>query len=241
MLEFLDVNKSYNGKTKAVDSLNLKINDGEIFGFIGHNGAGKTTTIKMLTGILKNDSGYIGINGIDITENPIEAKKQFGYVPDSPDMFLRLKGIEYLNFMADMYDVDNSVRKERIKELSHRFEMNEALGDKIESYSHGMRQKIVIMGVLVHSPSIWIMDEPMTGLDPKSSFTLKQMMREHADNGKTVFFSTHVLEVAEKICDRVAIINKGKLLFCGTLEELREHFKTNESLEKMFLEMTENE
>lgn len=241
MLEFTDVSKSYNGKTKAVDGLNLKVNDGEIFGFIGHNGAGKTTTIKMLTGILKNDQGYIGINGISITDNPIEAKMQFGYVPDSPDMFLRLKGIEYINFMADMYDVDNSVRKERIKELSDRFEMNDALGDKIESYSHGMRQKIVIMGVLVHSPSVWIMDEPMTGLDPRASFTLKEMMREHADSGKTVFFSTHVLEVAEKICDRVAIINKGKLLFCGTLPELREHFKANESLEKMFLEMTEHE
>lgn len=241
MLEFIDVSKSYNGKTKAVDGLNLKVNDGEIFGFIGHNGAGKTTTIKMLTGILKNDQGYIGINGINITDNPIEAKMQFGYVPDSPDMFLRLKGIEYINFMADMYDVDNSVRKERIKELSDRFEMNDALGDKIESYSHGMRQKIVIMGVLVHSPSVWIMDEPMTGLDPRASFTLKEMMREHADSGKTVFFSTHVLEVAEKICDRVAIINKGKLLFCGTLPELREHFKANESLEKMFLEMTEHE
>lgn len=241
MLEFIDVSKSYNGKTKAVDGLNLKVNDGEIFGFIGHNGAGKTTTIKMLTGILKNDQGYIGINGINITDSPIEAKMQFGYVPDSPDMFLRLKGIEYINFMADMYDVDNSVRKERIKELSDRFEMNDALGDKIESYSHGMRQKIVIMGVLVHSPSVWIMDEPMTGLDPRASFTLKEMMREHADSGKTVFFSTHVLEVAEKICDRVAIINKGKLLFCGTLPELREHFKANESLEKMFLEMTEHE
>lgn len=241
MLEFTDVSKSYNGKTKAVDGLNFKVNDGEIFGFIGHNGAGKTTTIKMLTGIIKSDEGYIGINGKSIADNPIEAKMQFGYVPDNPDMFLRLKGIEYLNFMADMYDVDNNTRKERIKDLSERFEMNEALGDKIESYSHGMRQKIVIMGVLIHSPSVWIMDEPMTGLDPKSSYTLKEMMREHADSGKTVFFSTHVLEVAEKICDRVAIINKGKLLFCGTLAELREHFKADESLEKMFLEMTEHE
>lgn len=241
MIELMDVSKSYNKTAKAVDSLNLTINDGEIFGFLGHNGAGKTTTIKMITGILKKDSGYIGINGIDITEAPLEAKKQFGYVPDNPDIFLRLKGIEYLNFMADMYDVSNELRKQRIQNLSERFEMTTALGDKIQSYSHGMRQKIIIMGVLVHSPSTWILDEPMTGLDPKSSFTLKQMMREHADSGKTVFFSTHVLEVAEKLCDRVGIINKGKLLFCGTLDEMREHFKTNESLEKMFLEMTENE
>ncbi|WP_026884601.1 ABC transporter ATP-binding protein [Clostridium akagii] len=241
MIEIVNVNKSYNGKSKAVDSLNLTINDGEIFGFIGHNGAGKTTTIKMLTGILNKDSGYIGINGIDITHEPMDAKKQFGYVPDSPDMFLRLKGIEYLNFMADMYDIDSETRKDRIKSLSERFEMATALNDKIQSYSHGMRQKIVIIGVLIHSPSIWILDEPMTGLDPKSSYTLKQMMREHADSGKTVFFSTHVLEVAEKLCDRVAIINKGKILFCGTINGMREHFKTNESLEEMFLEMTANE
>ncbi len=241
MIEFNGVSKSYNGKTNAVDGLNLKINDGEIFGFIGHNGAGKTTTIKMLTGILRQDKGYIGLDNIDINENPIGAKKQFGYVPDNPDMFLRLKGIEYLNFMADMYDVDGDLRKERIKSLCERFEMTDALSDKIQSYSHGMRQKIVIIGVLVHSPSVWIMDEPMTGLDPKSSYTLKQMMREHADAGKTVFFSTHVLEVAEKLCDRVAIINKGKIIFCGTLDAMREHFKSDESLEKMFLEMTEHE
>ncbi len=241
MIEISDVSKSYNGKSKAVDGINLTINDGEIFGFIGHNGAGKTTTIKMLTGILNKDSGYIGINGIDITHNPMDAKKQFGYVPDNPDMFLRLKGIEYLNFMADMYDIDSETRKSKIKSLGERFEMTTVLNDKIQSYSHGMRQKIVIIGVLIHNPSIWILDEPMTGLDPKSSYTLKQMMREHANSGKTVFFSTHVLEVAEKLCDRVAIINKGKILFCGTLIEMREHFKTNESLEEMFLEMTENE
>lgn len=241
MIEILDVSKSYNGKSKAVDGINLTINDGEIFGFIGHNGAGKTTTIKMLTGILNKDSGYIGINGIDITHDTMDAKKQFGYVPDNPDLFLRLKGIEYLNFMADMYDIDSETRKSKIKYLSERFEMTTVLNDKIQSYSHGMRQKIIIIGVLIHNPSIWILDEPMTGLDPKSSYTLKQMMREHADSGKTVFFSTHVLEVAEKLCDRVAIINKGKILFCGTLMEMRDNFKTNESLEEMFLEMTENE
>ena len=241
MIEIIDVNKSYNGKNKAVDNISLTIRDGEIFGFLGPNGAGKTTTIKMITGILNADSGKITINGIDIEKNDLEAKKQFGFVPDTPDMFLRLKGIEYLNFIADIYDVPSNLRKDRIESLSKRFEMSNALSDQIQSYSHGMRQKIIIMGALVHEPEVWILDEPMTGLDPKSSYVLKEMMREHANNGKTVFFSTHVLEVAEKICDRVAVISKGKLLFCGTLDELREHFKASGSLEKIFLEMTENE
>ena len=156
-------------------------------------------------------------------------------------MFLRLKGIEYLNFMADIYDVGTEERVNIIKKLSERFEMSKALNDQIQSYSHGMRQKIVLMGALVHNPTVWILDEPMTGLDPKSSYILKEMMREHANKGNTVFFSTHVLEVAEKICDRIAIINKGKILFCGTFEELKEQFKEDNSLENIFLEMTENE
>jgi ABC-2 type transport system ATP-binding protein len=241
MIELINVNKSYNGKEKAVDNINLNIKDGEIFGFLGPNGAGKTTTIKMITGIIEGDSGDIIINGINTKDNSIQAKKQFAFVPDNPDMFLRLKGLEYLNFMADIYDISKKDRKERIEVFAKRFEMENALGDQIQSYSHGMRQKIVIMGALIHNPSIWILDEPMTGLDPKSSFTLKEMMREHADSGKSVFFSTHVLEVAEKLCDRLAVINKGKILFCGTLEELREHFKGADSLENIFLEMTENE
>jgi ABC-2 type transport system ATP-binding protein len=241
MIEINNVNKSYNGKIKAVDNLTLTIPNGEIFGFIGPNGAGKTTTIKMIAGILNSDSGDIKINGKSIKDDAIMAKKQFGFVPDSPDMFLKLKGLEYLNFMADMYDVPKGVRKQKIETLASRFEMTSALGDQIQSYSHGMRQKIVLIGALIHEPSVWILDEPMTGLDPKSSFTLKEMMREHADSGKTVFFSTHVLEVAEKICDKVAIVNKGSILFCGTMQEMREHFKANESLENMFLEMTENE
>ncbi|HHQ8915075.1 TPA: ABC transporter ATP-binding protein, partial [Bacillus cereus] len=187
------------------------------------------------------DKGTITINGIDIMKNPMEAKKTFGYVPDSPDMFLRLKGIEYLNFMADMYEVPKEVRQERIESLAKKFDLYNALSDQIQSYSHGMRQKIVIIGVLVHEPDVWILDEPLTGLDPKSAYILKEMMREHADKGKIVFFSTHVLEVAEKLCDRVAIINKGNLQFKGNLDEMRDHFKSNESLEKMFLEMTGNE
>ncbi|WP_090041189.1 ABC transporter ATP-binding protein [Clostridium frigidicarnis] len=235
-----NITKTY-GDKKVIDDISLDIKDGEIFGFLGHNGAGKTTTIKMITGITKQNSGTIEINGIDVLENSLESKKQFGYVSDSPDMFLRLKGIEYLNFIADIYGVSEEDRKERIKNYANQLEMSEALGDKIQSYSHGMRQKIVLIGALIHDPSVWILDEPLTGLDPKSSYILKEMMREHADKGNTVFFSTHVLEVAEKICDRVAIINKGKIIFCGTLEEMKQHFKNNSSLEKMFLEMTNNE
>lgn len=241
MIEIKNVSKSYNGSTYAVKDLSLSVPSGEIFGFLGPNGAGKSTTIKMITGIHGVDKGTITINGIDIMKNPMEAKKTFGYVPDSPDMFLRLKGIEYLNFMADMYEVPKEVRQERIESLAKKFDLYNALSDQIQSYSHGMRQKIVIIGVLVHEPDVWILDEPLTGLDPKSAYILKEMMREHADKGKIVFFSTHVLEVAEKICDRVAIINKGNLQFKGNLDEMRDHFKSNESLEKMFLEMTGNE
>lgn len=241
MIELIDVSKSYNKETKVVSDLNIIIPDGEIVGFLGPNGAGKTTTIKMITGILNPDSGSIKINGIDIKKNPLNAKKQFGFVPDNADVFLRLKGIEYLNFMADIYDVSTETRKERIIELSDRFAMKDELSNQIYSYSHGMRQKIIIIGALLHNPHVWILDEPMTGLDPKSSFELKAMMKEHVQSNKTVFFSTHVLEVAEKLCDKVAIINKGKILFYGKLNEMIEHFKGTTSLEKMFLEMTENE
>lgn len=241
MIELVNVSKTYNGTLKVVDDLTLVIPEGQIVGFLGPNGAGKTTTIRMITGILNADSGSISINGIDIKERPLEAKRQFGFVPDSPDMFLRLKGIEYLNFMADIYNVPGDLRRQKIQELAGSFEMEAALNDQIQSYSHGMRQKIIIMGVLIHEPPVWILDEPMTGLDPKSSFTLKEMMKNHAASGKTVFFSTHVLEVAEKLCDKVAIINKGKLLYYGSIDEMREHFKNNGSLEKIFLELTENE
>ncbi|AGX43203.1 ABC transporter ATP-binding protein [Clostridium saccharobutylicum] len=241
MINIENITKSYNGKYKAVDNLNLEIKEGEIYGLLGPNGAGKTTTIKMITGIIAPSKGKIEINKIDISKEPIKAKEQFGYVPDNPDMFLRLTGIEYLNFMADVYNVSQEDRTSRIKDMSKRFEMNSAIGDKIQTYSHGMRQKIILMGVMVHNPRVWILDEPMTGLDPKSAFILKEMMREHADAGNTVIFSTHVLEVAEKVCDKVAIINKGQLIFNGTLSELRDEFKENESLEEMFLEITEDE
>ncbi len=239
MIEIKNVSKSYVKGKKSVDSLNLDIKDGEIFGFLGPNGAGKTTTIRMITGILDIDEGDILIDGESIKTNSLQAKKNFGFVPDSPDMFLKLKGIEYLNFMADIYEVPKEKRVEKIEELTKKFEIYDELNSQIQSYSHGMRQKIVICAALLSEPKNWILDEPMTGLDPKSSFDLKEMMREHAKSGKTVFFSTHVLEVAEKLCDRVGIINKGKLVFVGTFDEMKEKFKEEGTLEELFLEITE--
>ena len=239
MIEIKNVSKSYIKGKKSVDDLSLEIKDGEIFGFLGPNGAGKTTTIRMITGILDADEGEILIDGKNIKKEPLEAKKNFGFVPDNPDMFLKLKGIEYLNFMADVYDIPANKRKEKIESLTKKFEIYNELNNQIQSYSHGMRQKIVICGALLAEPKNWILDEPMTGLDPKSSFDLKEMMREHSKSGKTVFFSTHVLEVAEKLCDRVGIINNGKLVFVGTFEEMKQKFKEQASLEELFLEITE--
>ncbi len=236
MITISNVSKSYNQETLAVDNISLEVRDGEIFGFLGPNGAGKTTTLKMMTGILEPTSGTININGFDIIKDPLEAKFQFGFVSDDPNVFLRLKGAEYLKFLADIYLVPGNLRQERITRLANEFEMETALGDKIQSYSHGMRQKIVLMGALLHNPPVWILDEPMTGLDPQASFILKNMMRQHADAGKTVIFSTHVLEVAEKVCDRLAIIDKGKILFCGTIDELRAQ-QGDSSLESIFLKL----
>ncbi|MFR2533641.1 MAG: ABC transporter ATP-binding protein [Clostridia bacterium] len=241
MIQIQNVTKEYIKGKKAVDNLNLEIKDGEIFGFLGPNGAGKTTTIKMMTGILAPDIGDIFIEGKSIKEEPLEAKKQFGFVPDSPDMFLKLKGIEYLNFLADIHEISKQERKERIETLARTFEMEEVLQEQIGSYSHGMRQKMVIIGVLLNKPKNWLLDEPMTGLDPKASYTLKEMMRKHVKEGNSVFFSTHVLEVAEKLCDRIGIISKGKLIFVGTYKEMKEKFKENASLEELFLEITEDE
>ena len=239
MIEIKNVSKSYIKGKKSVDNLSLEIKDGEIFGFLGPNGAGKTTTIRMITGILDADEGEILIDGKNIKTQVLDAKKNFGFVPDNPDMFLKLKGIEYLNFMADVYDIPANKRKEKIESLTKKFEIYNELNNQIQSYSHGMRQKIVICGALLSEPKNWILDEPMTGLDPKSSFDLKEMMREHSKSGKTVFFSTHVLEVAEKLCDRVGIINNGKLVFVGTFEEMKQKFKEQASLEELFLEITE--
>lgn len=234
-----NVSKAYgNGTVKAVDSITWTIPDGKITGFIGPNGAGKSTTLKMITGIINPDSGTISINGHDIEKDPIAAKKQFGFVSDSPDQFLRLKGIEYLAFCADIYDVPQDLRQERIHSFAERFGIADTLGSRIISYSHGMRQKLMVIGALLHNPSVWILDEPLTGLDPNSSFALKEMMREHAAAGNAVLFSTHILEVAEKLCDYVAIISRGRILFWGTLEELRAKYPHEDSLENIFLEMT---
>ena len=241
MIEIKNLSKSYRKGKKVIDNINLEIKDGEIFGFLGPNGAGKTTTIKMITGILGIDEGDIFIDGKSITKNPIEAKKAFGFIPDNPDMFLKLKGIEYLNFIADIYEISEEERIERIDNLTKKFGMQKVLNDKMQSYSHGMRQKMIIIGVLMHNPKNLIFDEPMTGLDPKSSYDLKQIMREHTKEKNTVFFSTHILEVAERLCDRVAIINKGKLIFVGTYEEMKKEFQKNASLEELFMEITDND
>ena len=239
MIKFKNVTKVYNRTIKAVNNVSFEVRGGEIVGFTGPNGSGKTTTIKMLTGILPPDKGEIKINGFDIKKNMIQAKSSIGYIADSPDMFLRLKGIEFLNFIADVYKVSNDDRKKRVNELAERFELTDALSSPMMSYSHGMRQKLMVIAALVHNPPVWILDEPMTGLDPKSSYELKEMMREHAKKGNAVFFSTHVLEVAEKLCDKVIIIKKGYLLYDGTLENL-ESQHLNQTLENIFLEMTEN-
>ncbi|MCI8655444.1 MAG: ABC transporter ATP-binding protein [Clostridia bacterium] len=241
MIEIKNVSKEYKKGIKAIEKINLKINNGEIFGFLGPNGAGKTTTIKMMTGILDIDEGEILIDEKNIEKNPVEAKKRFGYVPDNPEIFLKLKGIEYLNFIADIYEISEEKRKEKIEELSKKFEINKVLNNKIESYSHGMKQKIIIIGALLHSPNNLIIDEPMTGLDPKSTYELKKIMRENADEGKAVFFSTHILDVAEKLCDKIGIINKGKLIFVGTIDEIKKEKKENKSLEELFMEITEND
>ena len=237
MIKIVNLTKSYKNEDNVIDNINLEIKDGEIFGFIGQNGAGKTTTIKMITGILQIDNGDIFIDGKSIKKEPVEAKKNLGLVPDSPDIFLKFKGIEYLNFIADCYNVSKEERTQKIEKLAKEFEIYDELDNKIESYSHGMRQKIVIIGVLLHNPQNWILDEPITGLDPKSSYDLKTLMKEHASQGKTVFFSTHILEIAEKLCDRIAIINKGKIVFVGALGELRKKYGEENSLEEIFLKI----
>lgn len=237
MIRIEQVSKTYGSGVKAVDNISLEIPPGKVFGFLGPNGAGKSTTIRMITGILPADQGTITVNGLDICKDALAAKKIMGYVPDDPNIFERLKGIEYLNFMADIYGVPSEKRKERITELAEELEMTGALPDRIQSYSHGMRQKIIVIGVLIHAPEVWILDEPLTGLDPRSSFKLKERMRKHADEGKTIMFSTHVLDVAEKVCDIIAVINKGKILSCGSMEDLKQT-KENKSLEHIFLEMT---
>lgn len=240
MIEIKNVSKTYNNNIKAIDKLNLTINDGEIVGFIGLNGAGKTTTIKMMTGILQPDTGTIKVNGYDIVKDSLKAKQIIGYIADSPDMFLKLTGMEFINFIANIYKVPLRERRERLKTFGDRFGLSDVLDKPMQSYSHGMRQKMMVVAALVHDPAVWILDEPLIGLDPTSAFELKKMMREHADKGNSVFFSTHVLEVAEKLCDRIAIIDKGRAVFVGTLKELKDKYDKKD-LEKLFMEVIKHE
>jgi ABC-2 type transport system ATP-binding protein len=234
MLEINGLTKVY-GNTRAVDDLTLHIRPGEIYGFIGHNGAGKTTTLKSVAGILKFDSGEIYIDGHSIKTEPIECKKVMAYIPDNPDLYDYMSGIKYLNFIADIYGVSSQRRAELIKRFGDALELTESLAQNVSAYSHGMKQKLALIGALIHEPKLILMDEPFVGLDPVASHTLKQLMREICDGGGAIFFSTHVLEVAEKLCDKVAIIKNGELIRSGTMDEVR----GDESLESVFLELQE--
>lgn len=241
MIQFEHVTKTY-GKSAApaVDDLNLTVETGKVFGYIGPNGAGKSTTIRLMTGILAPTSGRVLIGGHDMAKEPIAAKRLIGFVPDAHELYDRLTGLEYLNFMADVYDVDAPARKKHIEKYLALFELENAAGEQIRSYSRGMKQKLTIIGALIHNPPVWVLDEPMVGLDPKSAHVLKEEMRRHCQAGNTVFFSTHVLEVAEKLCDEIAIIDKGKVLAKGTMEQLRSG-ESGSSLEELFLQLTEAE
>lgn len=237
MIQLTNVSKSYAKSGKmAVKDLSLEIRDGEIFGFLGPNGAGKSTTIKMITGILSPDCGTIEVNGINMAEDPIAVKSAIGFVPDNHETYETLKGIEYLNFVGTMYNVETNVLKKRIDEYAQMFEMSDALPSMISSYSHGMKQKLMVIAALIHQPKVWILDEPLTGLDPQSAFQLKQLMRKYADEGNTVFFSSHVIDVVEKVCDRIGIINHGELVAVDTLDNIRANEKV--SLESIFLTLT---
>jgi ABC-2 type transport system ATP-binding protein len=240
MIDLQHVTKTYaKNKTKAVDDLTLKVEGGELFGFIGPNGAGKTTTIKLMTGILTPDEGTITMAGHDMARDRIEAQRLIGYVPDGLDLYDRLTGMEYLNFMADVYQVDAARRKAHIEKYLEIFELKDAINSQVRSYSKGMKQKLVVIGALIHNPPIWILDEPLGGLDPRAAHLLKEEMLRHCREGNTVFFSTHVLEVAEKLCTRIGVIDHGNLRALGTLEELRSGEK-GASLEELFLELTDD-
>lgn len=234
MLKIDNLTKVY-GEKKAVDNLTIHISSGEIYGFIGHNGAGKTTTLKSVVGILQFDNGEIYVDGISIKDQPIECKKKIAYIPDNPDLYDFMTGIKYLNFVADIYGVSAESRQEKIRKYGDLFGLTKDLAESISAYSHGMKQKLAIIAAWLHDPKLIIMDEPFVGLDPKASHLLKEMMREACDNGGAIFFSTHVLEVAEKLCDKIAIIKNGKLIKSGTMEDVI----GDESLEDVFLELEE--
>ena len=235
MIEIKNLTKSYNG-VKVVDNISLKVNDGEIFAFIGHNGAGKTTTIKSIVGINNFDSGEIFINGKSIVKDAVNAKKEIAYVPDNPDLYENMKAIDFINFICDMYETTSSVRMKNIIKYAKMFEIEDKLNNEISTYSHGMKQKIALIAALSHNPKVLIMDEPFVGLDPKAVFDMKNIMKEMCKEGKCIFFSTHILDVAEKLCDRVAIIKKGKIVKVGKMKEIM----GDESLEEVFLELGEN-
>lgn len=233
MIEIKNLTKSYVKGKKAVDDISFDVLDGEIFAFIGHNGAGKTTTIKSIVGILDFDCGNILINGKSIKDDAINAKKEIAYVPDNPDLYENMKAIEYINFICDMYEISKEERSKNIQKYSKMFEINDKLDDEISSFSHGMKQKIALIAALSHNPSVLIMDEPFVGLDPKAVFDMKEIMKKMCKEKKTIFFSTHILEVAEKLCDRVAIIKDGKIVKIGKMKDIM----GDESLEQVFLEL----
>lgn len=232
MLKIEHLTKTY-GDKKAVDDLTLHIGAGEIYGFIGHNGAGKTTTIKSCCGILQFDKGEIYIDGVSIKEDPLGCKRKMAYIPDNPDIYNFMSGIKYLNFIADVYEVSESDRNARIKKYADMFELTDDLAQPVSAYSHGMKQKLVIISALIHEPKLMILDEPFVGLDPKASYEVKEIMRDMCSKGSAIFFSTHVLEVAEKLCDKIAIIKNGRLVISGPTDEVR----GDESLESVFLEL----
>ncbi len=232
MLAIRNLTKTY-GEKKAVDDLSLHIAPGEIYGFIGHNGAGKTTTLKAVAGILRFDSGEIRVDGMSILDNPLECKRRMAYIPDNPDLYDYMSGIKYLNFIGDVFGVDAALRRQRIEQYAGVFDLTKDLAQPISAYSHGMKQKLAVISAWLHAPKLIIMDEPFVGLDPKAAHELKGMMREVCDAGGAIFFSTHVLEVAEKLCDKVAIIKNGRLIKSGTMEEV----KGDASLETVFLEL----
>lgn len=237
MLEIKNLTKIYKGGKKAVSGLNLSVEAGDIYGFIGRNGAGKTTTIKCIVGIHDFDEGEIFVDGKSVKDDPLQCKSVIAYIPDNPDLYEYLTGIQYLNFIADIFDVSGSEREKRIKKEADDFGITSALGDLISSYSHGMRQKLAIIGTLLHRPKLLILDEPFVGLDPEASLVLKNKMRELCEGGSAIFFSTHVLDVAEKLCNKVAIIRDGQLIAAGGMEELTK----NRSLESVFMEVTKHE
>ena len=233
MIEIKNLTKSYVKGKKAVDNISFDVLDGEIFAFIGHNGAGKTTTIKSIVGILDFDCGNILINGKSIKDDAINAKKEIAYVPDNPDLYENMKAIEYINFICDMYEISKEERSKNIQKYSKMFEIDDKLNDEISSFSHGMKQKIALIAALSHNPSVLIMDEPFVGLDPKAVFDMKEIMKKMCKEKKTIFFSTHILEVAEKLCHRVAIIKDGKIVKIGKMKDIM----GDESLEQVFLEL----